>query len=195
MGAISVHQNGSGAGGEGAATTHGSPAFVKKRPARLPVTAAPARLLLTGSAAGLAIVRPSTARCARAQDEESSSMPSAVHLILSSAEAKPRRVSKDVACYCRNRMGVAGSDARLIPIDCQRPLAHLDMLEPLQKAHAEQRHAQIVYDGRLDIVDRELADPHLAQPHRRGAALPVRGARSEERRVGKECRSRWSPYH
>src|SRR5256885_3595889 len=28
---------------------------------------------------------------------------------------------------------------------------------------------------------------------RQGGALP--GARSEERRVGKECRSRWSPYH
>src|SRR2546429_1442877 len=26
-------------------------------------------------------------------------------------------------------------------------------------------------------------------------ALPHPGARSEERRVGKECRSRWSPYH
>src|SRR5260370_16382211 len=26
-----------------------------------------------------------------------------------------------------------------------------------------------------------------------GPSLPVR--RSEERRVGKECRSRWSPYH
>ena len=25
--------------------------------------------------------------------------------------------------------------------------------------------------------------------------LPVGCARSEERRVGKECRSRWSPYH
>ena len=24
---------------------------------------------------------------------------------------------------------------------------------------------------------------------------PVHSARSEERRVGKECRSRWSPYH
>ena len=23
----------------------------------------------------------------------------------------------------------------------------------------------------------------------------ILGARSEERRVGKECRSRWSPYH
>src|SRR5256885_12582482 len=32
----------------------------------------------------------------------------------------------------------------------------------------------------------------------RAAAEPeqaVRGHRSEERRVGKECRSRWSPYH
>src|ERR1041385_4582926 len=41
----------------------------------------------------------------------------------------------------------------------------------------------------LDAVDR---------PPRPGrddeAALPVEG-RSEERRVGKECRSRWSPYH
>src|SRR3712207_9549279 len=41
-------------------------------------------------------------------------------------------------------------------------------------------------------------------PHRRGNALLERhpplwgtflGPRSEERRVGKECRSRWSPYH
>ena len=24
---------------------------------------------------------------------------------------------------------------------------------------------------------------------------PMKGTRSEERRVGKECRSRWSPYH
>src|SRR5256885_9782990 len=31
----------------------------------------------------------------------------------------------------------------------------------------------------------------LVQPH--GAAQRL--ARSEERRVGKECRSRWSPYH
>src|SRR2546430_10057841 len=26
-------------------------------------------------------------------------------------------------------------------------------------------------------------------------SIPRLGARSEERRVGKECRSRWSPYH
>src|SRR2546425_2880076 len=28
-----------------------------------------------------------------------------------------------------------------------------------------------------------------------GLQMPTRGPRSEERRVGKECRSRWSPYH
>ena len=28
-----------------------------------------------------------------------------------------------------------------------------------------------------------------------GILMIVNGARSEERRVGKECRSRWSPYH
>ena len=37
-----------------------------------------------------------------------------------------------------------------------------------------------------------LCEP-LLQPLRR--VLPVVGGRSEERRVGKECRSRWSPYH
>ena len=34
--------------------------------------------------------------------------------------------------------------------------------------------------------------------HARGGGEPAREAikgRSEERRVGKECRSRWSPYH
>ena len=29
----------------------------------------------------------------------------------------------------------------------------------------------------------------------RGIGLYTLGSRSEERRVGKECRSRWSPYH
>src|SRR2546430_17036777 len=41
---------------------------------------------------------------------------------------------------------------------------------------------------------REPERPGSASARRpRGAALD--GGRSEERRVGKECRSRWSPYH
>jgi hypothetical protein len=41
------------------------------------------------------MLRPSTARFARAQDEERFFMPSTVFLILSSAALKSRRVSKD----------------------------------------------------------------------------------------------------
>ena len=43
--------------------------------------------------------------------------------------------------------------------------------------HATLRMVEITADGRIDLLDF-------------GRAL-----RSEERRVGKECRSRWSPYH
>src|SRR2546425_9552226 len=45
---------------------------------------------------------------------------------------------------------------------------------------------------RLEVVD------DLCQPVQRPLAaqeLAVAPGRSEERRVGKECRSRWSPYH
>src|SRR3712207_9212657 len=35
----------------------------------------------------------------------------------------------------------------------------------------------------------------LGHGHLNGEFRQVRIARSEERRVGKECRSRWSPYH
>src|SRR2546421_4969443 len=48
--------------------------------------------------------------------------------------------------------------------------------------------------GRL-LVD---GDPHFVvrRPPAAEHALPfLAGGRSEERRVGKECRSRWSPYH
>ena len=61
--------------------------------------------------------------------------------------------------------------------------------------------------GGVQPLDRPPAD--LAEAARRAATLPIgghvfataeiggerRAYRSEERRVGKECRSRWSPYH
>src|SRR3712207_7550391 len=42
----------------------------------------------------------------------------------------------------------------------------------------------------LDDLAEHLARARLVHPD-----LGIDGARSEERRVGKECRSRWSPYH
>ena len=46
--------------------------------------------------------------------------------------------------------------------------------------------ATACHEGAIDIIDgkAELVREHFCD-----------GLRSEERRVGKECRSRWSPYH
>ena len=35
----------------------------------------------------------------------------------------------------------------------------------------------------------------IAEDGKYALVLNLKGSRSEERRVGKECRSRWSPYH
>src|SRR2546427_5409705 len=61
-----------------------------------------------------------------------------------------------------------------------------------------QRHAfQRTYNKYLGVT---LSDTHIFSPTmildvRLGYLRANLGQRSEERRVGKECRSRWSPYH
>src|SRR2546429_387371 len=48
-----------------------------------------------------------------------------------------------------------------------------------------------------EALDDRAADAHAPAARAAAAAVPQEHpmARSEERRVGKECRSRWSPYH
>ena len=45
--------------------------------------------------------------------------------------------------------------------------------------------------GFIDLHDDILINQHNGKKH----DISFYGKRSEERRVGKECRSRWSPYH
>ena len=53
--------------------------------------------------------------------------------------------------------------------------------------------------ARMEVVDEPKSIlPVMAEVQDKVSAVngwPVNGQRSEERRVGKECRSRWSPYH
>ena len=46
-------------------------------------------------------------------------------------------------------------------------------------------------NGTADLVD--MSETYFQMADETVAAFKV--SRSEERRVGKECRSRWSPYH
>src|SRR5260370_973921 len=65
-------------------------------------------------------------------------------------------------------------------------------------------HRRLKCDWSSDVCSSELCIRHVPAyvPGLLGAvrvveklAWPPGGTRSEERRVGKECRSRWSPYH
>ena len=49
------------------------------------------------------------------------------------------------------------------------------------------------FDGKIIFTQDTHSDNYLDTQE--GKNLPVKLCRSEERRVGKECRSRWSPYH
>src|SRR3712207_9370937 len=57
--------------------------------------------------------------------------------------------------------------------------------------------ATFVVDNRLDHTATKNADASVApgSANRVLAFTLTNTGRSEERRVGKECRSRWSPYH
>src|SRR2546422_8631494 len=68
------------------------------------------------------------------------------------------------------------------------------VVRPVLRAVVPTRAMPMVasFQGFRSIVVSSVSD-QFRQPIRRGA---LRGySRSEERRVGKECRSRWSPYH
>ena len=54
-----------------------------------------------------------------------------------------------------------------------------------------------VFDGELDATDVfvSLISQKYGKINTKEYLAKKKDMRSEERRVGKECRSRWSPYH
>ena len=81
-----------------------------------------------------------------------------------------------------------------------------DYAEVMQKSYIDYAMSVIisralpdVRDGLKPVQRRTLYDMYelgirYDRPYRKCARI-VGDTRSEERRVGKECRSRWSPYH
>src|SRR2546430_4214278 len=57
------------------------------------------------------------------------------------------------------------------------------------------RQSDELHKARAAARARDEADVVLRKAELRGLGGEAEVARSEERRVGKECRSRWSPYH
>src|ERR1039458_10565881 len=66
---------------------------------------------------------------------------------------------------------------------------------------SRRRHTSCLSDGSSDVCSSDLFGASRYDGRywknflEKDSRLPSNFLRSEERRVGKECRSRWSPYH
>ena len=69
----------------------------------------------------------------------------------------------------------------------KRAKDHKKVLSELKQGDEVVTNGGIV--GKITSVDETFVDLEIA------SGVTVKVQRSEERRAGKECRSRWSPYH
>ena len=83
-------------------------------------------------------------------------------------------------------------------------MALVKMKDLLLRAQKENKGCGAFSVGNMEMVKgaikaaEELDTPiilQIAEVRLDHSPLHLMGPRSEERRVGKECRSRWSPYH
>src|SRR3989449_6181045 len=96
---------------------------------------------------------------------------------------------------------LAGPALELLEHAIERELLRLEeddqMVEKIRRLAREPR---VVFGGRGHhglhrFLPHLLGDLRHARFEQLGGVRARRTRRSEERRVGKECRSRWSPYH
>src|ERR1039458_5487607 len=84
------------------------------------------------------------------------------------------------------------SSAQLI---VQNGVGYDTFMNKIESASSDSARKVIVVENVLGLPG-STPNPHLwYDPKTMPAAAKVMAKRSEERRVGKECRSRWSPYH
>src|SRR2546427_9148982 len=107
----------------------------------------------------------------------------------------PRLVTQRLLAFVQSELLRFWSDAS--PTSPLRLLRHLkaleDVCDALDHDAAEQFGAQLGGANGLEFLVQIVHD--LRSPLTSILFLAETLMRSEERRVGKECRSRWSPYH
>src|SRR5258706_7887638 len=83
---------------------------------------------------------------------------------------------------------VTGVQTCALPISSNRNAPHRHppgLIAVIAEPGARVERSAAAHSGAMSVQD----------DWRAGRAPKWKGSRSEERRVGKECRSRWSPYH
>src|SRR2546430_4280457 len=89
---------------------------------------------------------------------------------------------------------VTGFQTCVLPISAQTPRLNEKVATAVCPMAVRMDQSQPCHRQHCNLADN--LEPHPVLTSQDKAASPTSIAeRSEERRVGKECRSRWSPYH
>src|SRR3712207_9445345 len=103
------------------------------------------------------------------------------------------------ATFMKERFGAQDPKSQMIRFHTQTGGVTLTAQQPVNNIVRVALQAFAAVSGGTQSLHTNGYDEALALPSERAAKIALRTqqivARSEERRVGKECRSRWSPYH
>src|SRR5256885_12244786 len=126
--------------------------------------------------------------------------PAAITLILALATALV--VAQN---FLPNRLNLRAGEVSSQDVISQRSVRYESQTRREEARAAAAAQVPDQFDGSVSIQQRQAIDSlatKVADLRRSSSSGPDRSAqlsllepRSEERRVGKECRSRWSPYH
>src|SRR2546430_9662723 len=102
------------------------------------------------------------------------------------------------ACYCTFFFFQAEDGIRDLTVTgvqtCALPISVVSFLQPRGNLNSEFEDF-LFREGTASKPFGQRFARNVLHDEKVGAVLGTEVVRSEERRVGKECRSRWSPYH
>src|SRR5687767_3549005 len=112
------------------------------------------------------------------------------------AAERGRAADADAARAAADAARTAADSARVAAADAARTEADAARVAAADAARATADSARVAAEkAAADAEAARIAAAAQAAGAARNAAAQSEQERSEERRVGKECRSRWSPYH
>src|ERR1041385_104043 len=120
-------------------------------------------------------------------------------------EANTRKPAASADAAERNERATTARQALAVRLALDAGIGHSQRLQIRKHRFKKPRRRLLAFlasrdaiplrDARAADVDDAGIEVRDELPEQRGADAPLPDERSEERRVGKECRSRWSPYH